>query len=106
MKRIVVYLMTLALALCFIAKPALALDCTTFGGIWIDVDGTIITIEEENNIISVEYSNGRGPFPGFEVSLYTPVISVDFRDVDVQLTGLLVGNQIKWPNQGIWTRKN
>ena len=75
----------------------------TFAGTW-TLGTETITIQESNNIItSVKLSSGRGPFQGFEVDLYAPVISVNFTD-DAPRTGVLAGNQIQWSNGTTWTK--
>ena len=83
----------------------------SFKGQWVDRANAVITIQEEKNLISsVTYDNGRGPFQGFEIDLYSPVISVNFTDGDGD-SGLQVGvmsldkKTIMWSNTTVWTRK-
>jgi len=84
----------------------------SFNGTWTDQDGNTITIQENNNIItSRNYSNGRGPFQGYELDLGSPVITVDFSDgvtpdAGLQSGVLLFDNiTIVWSNDTRWTRK-
>ena len=74
-----------------------------FQGQWND-GNTSITVTSTANNVSVKYSNGRGPFTGYEIDLYSPVISVNFTD-DKPFTGVLVnGNTIAWSNGTSWRK--
>jgi hypothetical protein len=75
----------------------------SFAGRWTDLGNVKITITEKNNLVSVKYANGRGPFRGFEVDLYAPVLSVDFTD-DQPFTGVLAGTTIQWSNGTVWKK--
>lgn len=80
----------------------------TFAGQWIDQDGATITVEQERNFATLKYSNGRGPFEGFQINLATPVINVDFSDGPQWTAGEQVGLQhsdgktITWSNGTVW----
>lgn len=76
-----------------------------FLGTWKDQSGVVIVIDEHANIASVKMNNGRGPFAGFEVDLYSPVLSVNFTD-DAPFTGVLSVDKSKifWSNGTVWTR--
>ncbi|MDC0708123.1 hypothetical protein POL68_06545 [Stigmatella sp. ncwal1] len=77
---------------------------SAFTGKW-NSDGTLIDITEANNIVTVKYNSVRGPFTGFEIALNSPVISVDFKDAQVAVTGVLVnGDTIAWSNGTSWTK--
>lgn len=85
---------------------------TPFDGSWTDMNGTQITITSEADIVTVNYGNGRGPFPGVSVTIGSPVIYVDFTD-HRPFTGVLTvesklgghgGNKILWSNETVWTR--
>jgi hypothetical protein len=87
---------------------------TPFDGNWTDMNGTEITITSQADILSVKYSNGRGPFHGVAVTIGSPVIYVDFTD-HRSFTGVLTveskrepvaGNKILWSNETVWTRKS
>lgn len=77
----------------------------TFAGTWKDQSGVTITIDENKNNLTVKMGNGRGPFVGFEVDLYAPVINVNFTD-DQAFTGVLSqdGKKIFWSNGTVWSR--
>lgn len=75
----------------------------SFAGTWIDENDTEISVEQTENIATVAFSNGRGPFAGFEVDLYAPVLSVNFSD-DAPFTGVLAGSSIQWSNGTAWNR--
>lgn len=83
----------------------------SFNGLWTDLNGTKITVEESDNKISITYDNGRGPFHGYEVDetpngpLAAPVIDVNFTD-DRPGTGVLArgGAAIYWDNGTQWMR--
>jgi hypothetical protein len=84
---------------------------TPFNGSWTDLNGTQITITSEADILTVQYANGRGPFPGVSATLGSPVIYVDFTD-HRPFTGVLTvesnregpgGNRILWSNGTVWT---
>ena len=77
----------------------------TFAGTWKDQSGVTITIDENQKNLVVKMGNGRGPFAGFEVDLYAPVISVNFTD-DKPFTGVLSqdGKKILWNNDTVWSR--
>ncbi|HEU0012813.1 MAG TPA: hypothetical protein VFQ45_03980 [Longimicrobium sp.] len=85
---------------------------TPFDGSWTDLSDTRITITSEADILTVVYSNGRGPFPGVSVTIGSPVIYVDFTD-ERPFTGVLTvesnrepvpGSKILWSNGTVWTR--
>lgn len=77
----------------------------TFNGTWVDGNNDTITVSETAGLITLKYSNGRGPFSGFEVDLYSPVISVNFAD-DRPFTGVLTNsNTISWSNGTSWKKK-
>lgn len=77
----------------------------SFNGTWIDQQNVKITVTEKNNIATVTYSNGRGPFHGFEVNFPAPVLTVDFTD-DAQFSGVLSknGTSIYWNNGTTWKK--
>ena len=85
---------------------------TPFDGTWIDQNNTTITVTSQNEILSVDYGNGRGPFTGVAATLGGPVLYVNFADV-VPLAGVLTvdsrkvptgGNTIYWANSTVWNR--
>ncbi len=81
-----------------------------FEGKWKDQGGLIITVTEQNNMAQLNYSNGRGPFSGFELDLGTPVVNVDFSDGVQPDAGLQAGvmsidhSTITWSNETKWVR--
>ena len=84
---------------------------TPFDGIWTDLNNDQITITSEADFLTLQYSNGRGPFPGVAVSVGSPVIHADFTD-HRPFTGVLTveskregagGNTILWTNGTGWT---
>lgn len=78
----------------------------SFAGVWADLKGDSIKVSEDNNIVSVQYTTGRGPFNGFEIDLNAPVINVYFTDLSESLTGVLVSGEstsIAWSNGTTWT---
>ncbi|EHQ24952.1 hypothetical protein [Mucilaginibacter paludis] len=78
----------------------------SFIGNWTDHSNVTVTITERNNILTVKYGNGRGPFPGHEIDeLPQPACGVDFSD-DAPFTGVLSpdGKTIYWSNGTKWTK--
>lgn len=75
-----------------------------FEGTWRDKDGTLITVKREGPVVTLTYSNGRGPFQGLLPRIYPPAIQVVFSDVGENLMGRLENNQIVWSNNTTWTR--
>lgn len=67
-----------------------------------------IVVTGEKNFLTVKYSNGRGPFQGFEIDLTSPVINVNFTD-DKPWVGVLGVNNgktiIYWINGTTWTKQ-
>jgi hypothetical protein len=77
-----------------------------FCGTWVDNNNDTISVTEAAGLINLKYSNGRGPFSGYEVDLYSPVISVNFAD-DQPFTGVLTNNNtISWSNGTSWKRQS
>jgi hypothetical protein len=78
---------------------------TPFDGQWVDGGESIISVSSTGDILTVSYSNGRGPFSGMSVTVGAPVLYVDFVD-DAPGTGVLLkqGNQICWNNETVWMR--
>lgn len=78
---------------------------STFEGTWVDLNNDVISVSETANNIELMYSNGRGPFQGFEVDVTSAVINVNFTD-DAPFTGVLSEdkNKIFWSNETVWTR--
>jgi len=75
-----------------------------FTGSWVDQNGDTITITEKNNELSAKYSNGRGPFAGYEVDLAAPTVTINFTD-DKPFTGVLASDKkIYWSNTTIWKK--
>ena len=78
----------------------------SFIGAWRDESGVEITIGERHNLLTVKYSNGRGPFGGYEIDkLPQPVAGVDFTD-DGPFTGVLSVDKtvIYWSNGTKWSK--
>ncbi|HEX8170193.1 MAG TPA: hypothetical protein VF824_06615 [Thermoanaerobaculia bacterium] len=65
---------------------------------------TITVKETDDQVTEITMSDGRGPFTGFEVDLYAPVLSARFPDVPEKRSGVLSGDKIYWSNNTIWTR--
>jgi hypothetical protein len=82
----------------------------TFNGTWLDQDGATITVDSSNNFATLKYSNGRGPFSGFEIELGSSVVNVDFTDGVAPAAGVQAGvinfdkNSITWSNGTVWKR--
>lgn len=78
---------------------------STFKGKWVDLNNDIISVSETANNIELMYSNGRGPFQGFEVDLTSSVINVNFTDGKPH-TGVLSEDKKKifWSNETVWKR--
>ena len=76
-----------------------------FSGKWKDESGRIISVAVKENIATLQYNSGRGPFTGFELDLASSVINVDFYDL-VPLTGMLTndGDSIYWSDRTVWNR--
>lgn len=83
----------------------------SFNGTWKDEASAIITVTEAENIATVKYNNGRGPFSGFELDLGTPVVNVYFSDGVQPSAGAQAGvmsidsKTITWSNGTVWTRQ-
>lgn len=73
---------------------------SNFTGKWIDENKDIITVTGAWDVLSVSYSNGRGPFQGYIVN---STLTVNFTD-DAVYTGMLNDNTISWTNATKWTR--
>lgn len=82
-----------------------------FNGTWIDQQEVTITISGSGTAVTVNYSNGRGPFRGTTTNS-PPQITVNFTDDGGNKTGTLINNnsQINWDNGTVWksyyVRKN
>ena len=81
-----------------------------FIGNWKDQAQVKITISSSHHTLSVQYHNTsgpvRGPFIGYVVNLFHPVIDVDFTD-KLPETGVLSddGQTIFWSNATTWSRQ-
>ena len=70
-----------------------------FIGKWTDGESSTEIIGDWE-VITVKYSDGRGPFEGYIVN---STLTVDFTD-DAVFAGLLNVNTITWTNGTVWTR--
>ncbi|MFM0594932.1 MULTISPECIES: hypothetical protein [Burkholderiaceae] len=81
------------------------MSANTFAGQWIDGNNTKITITGAWDVVSVQYSGGRGPFQGYSSNLGAPVLTVNFTDDQPPKTGVLATDgKLLWSNNTVWHR--
>lgn len=82
-----------------------------FDGRWVDGEGTEITVTSQDDFLTVQYGNGRGPFQGIAVTVGFSVIYVSYTDTGLAWTGVLTADRagentgkILWNNETVWRR--
>jgi hypothetical protein len=78
-----------------------------FVGTWTDLAGVKISVTEVGgNLVSIAYSDHRGPFSGFEFTVAAPTLTAYFPDDSKQsFTGVLTkSGKIQWSNDTTWTK--
>ncbi|QSJ16561.1 hypothetical protein JYQ62_33430 [Nostoc sp. UHCC 0702] len=121
MKTFLGFLFTVIIAITgFQSTASAAPALNAFVGNWVaavNPGTTVVTITEVNNIVTAKYINTdtgkqfRGPFTGFELDLYTPVINLNFNDSLYpnwsENTGVLSadGKTIYWTSGQHWVKK-
>jgi len=79
---------------------------TPFDGQWTDLNGDTITVTSQDQVLTAQYSNGRGPFTGVAATLGVPVIYMNNTDAR-PTTGVMSvdgDNQILWNNATQWKK--
>ncbi len=79
------------------------LSAFSIQGNWVDVDTTVISVQQLGDALTCSYSNGRGPFPGRFLAAYE--VKVDFDATCC--TGMVStdGRSINWSNATSWSRQ-